>query len=213
MKIESNPVKIDRKLIYFPIVHTSVDMGELGDAVKSVYLKKVGRAGWKRKVDLVNKFWDQVSEIISNIKIEGSIVRIYQDGLPVTNDGRELEIIEKLAHSGSRNHNLVVQLIKKGAILMGTESIDLLMAEYDIDKRLLETQSSSVKPSKRKIGGSEGDILTKRDRFIASRINETLGKGEVGIVFLGMLHDIRPWLSDDIEVIMPIQIEAGRLMG
>ena len=30
-------------------------------------------------------------------------------------------------------------------------------------------------------------LLERRDKFIARRINETLGPGEVGIIFLGML--------------------------
>jgi hypothetical protein len=210
MKIEPKPQQLDRKLLYFPIVHTPADMGKLGDAVKSLYLRKMGRTAWNRKIDLVNKFWDQVAEIISNVQIEETTTRVYQDGLPVTNNGKEFEIIKKLADSGSRNHLLVVGLVERGAILMGTESIDLLMAEYDITKKHLENQSSGKPGMGKKIRESEDDILKKRDQFIASRINQTLGEGELGIIFLGMLHDIKPWLSEDIEVVFPVLIEAGR---
>ncbi len=47
-----------RKLIYFPIVHTQADMGELGESVKRASVKKLGRMGWKRKLDLIDKVLD-----------------------------------------------------------------------------------------------------------------------------------------------------------
>jgi hypothetical protein len=37
--------------------------------------------------------------------------------------------------------------------------------------------------------------------FIAHRINDTLGEGETGILFIGASHEILPLLSKDIEVI------------
>ncbi len=210
MKSSSEKISYNRKLLYFPIIHTSSDMGNLGEAVKGIYLNKVGRAGWKRKVDVVNKFWDQVSQIISGLDLEWSKVKIYQDGLPALSNGREGEIIQKLSESGSLNHVLVANLIAKGAILMGTESVDLLMEEYKLAKKSLKSGLKLAKASSKQVQERQDEILRKRDRFIADRINDTLGLGEVGIIFLGMLHDIRPWLSEDIEVTMPISIDPGR---
>lgn len=210
MKSSSEKISYNRKLLYFPIIHTSSDMGNLGEAVKGIYLNKVGRAGWKRKVDVVNKFWDQVSQIISGLDLEWSKVKIYQDGLPALSNGREGEIIQKLSESGSLNHVLVANLIAKGAILMGTESVDLLMEEYKLAKKSLKSGLKLAKASSKQVQERQDEILRERDRFIADRINDTLGLGEVGIIFLGMLHDIRPWLSEDIEVTMPISIDKGR---
>jgi hypothetical protein len=47
-------------------------------------------------------------------------------------------------------------------------------------------------------------LLKERDRHIAQRINTTLGAGETGILFLGMLHNLEGLLDQDIRVIYPI---------
>jgi len=43
-------------------------------------------------------------------------------------------------------------------------------------------------------------LLGRRDRFIASRINRTLGEGETGILFIGAYHNIIHRLNNDIYV-------------
>ncbi len=209
MKNVPETIPAQRKLIYFPIVHTSSDMGGLSDAVKSLYLSKMGRTGWKRKEFMVNRFWDRIEEIITGLDVEPEKIRIYQDGLPAELQGKEAEIVERLADAGSRNHKLILELVKKGAALMGTESTELLMAEYNLTKRLLEPQSPIKKSEKKQILQEQDEILSKRDKFIAARINDTLRDGDVGIIFLGMLHNIRPWLARDIEVIFPVKVEEA----
>lgn len=208
--MESIPKKVPmmRTLIYFPIVHTSSDMGELGNAVKNLYLTRVGRIGWKRKQDMVNRFWDLIEHTISGLKIDPSRIKIYQDALPAELEGKELEILEQLADSGSRNHIIVRELVRKGATLVGTESINLLMSEYDLSKKIINTASPRKKSQKKEILERQDETLKKRDRFIASRINDTLHDGETGILFLGMLHNIKPWLAEDIEVIFPIKADT-----
>jgi hypothetical protein len=48
-------------------------------------------------------------------------------------------------------------------------------------------------------------LLKKRDRYIAGRINTTLGKGETGILFLGMFHSLQGLLDRNIRVIYPVR--------
>ena len=207
MKKAPEVVPPRRKLIYFPILHTSSDMGGLSNAVKSVYLSKVGRTAWKRKEDMVNRFWDRIEASISGLDVEPDKIRIYQDGLPDELQGKEVEIVERLAAEGSRNHKLILGLINKGATLTGTESTELLMTEYHLTKKLLEPESPINKNERKQIIQQQDEILVKRDKYIAARIDETLCVGEVGIIFLGMLHNMRPFMSQDIEVIFPIKVE------
>ncbi|QVL47586.1 MAG: hypothetical protein KFB96_18055 [Thiocapsa sp.] len=47
------------------------------------------------------------------------------------------------------------------------------------------------------------------DPGLPGRINETLQAGEVGILFLGMLHDVTPWLASDIRVAYPLGTPVG----
>ncbi len=213
MKAVSRKSLKERTLYYFPIVHTTSDMGELSEAVRTLYLEKVGRVGLRRKEDLISKFWDAIEKSIAALEIGKSRIRVYQDGLPSELPDKELGIVEELAASGSRNHSIVLELIKKGATLVGTESINLLVTEYDLTKKLLDSGSVLKKKEKSKILEMQDGILKKRDQFIASRINETLEKGEVGIIFLGMLHNIKPWLAEDIEVIFPLKAEKINASG
>jgi hypothetical protein len=188
-----------RQLIYFPIVHNQADMGALSESVRKASVRKIGRQGWKRKVDLIDKFWDEIEKALTTLSVPYDRVRVYQDGLPVS--GKETLIVTELAKSGSRNHTLLLGLVDKGARLMGTESLELLLEEYESVKKMLGLGESL---RKREQVFDSSNLLERRDKFIAQRINETLFPGEVGIIFLGMLHALEPWLATDIQVTYPV---------
>ena len=190
---------MSRKLFVIPIVHTETDMGELGDSVKSAYLKKMGLQAWKRKKELINRFWSDLEKVVRELDIPYMKTKIYQDGLPVCEDGREIQIIEQLASSGSLNHLLLKRLIEKGAKALGTESPELLMMEYNLALKALDTSGDSIKGDNLEM--QSGEILRRRDEFIAERINGTLEPGETGILFVGSLHNVIPMLDPDIEVV------------
>jgi len=128
-------------------------------------------------------------------------VRLYQDGLPVC--GREAEIVADLAQKGSRNHQLLLRLMAQGAILMGTESGELLLQEYQLARQALtsRTPRAAELAARRRSRGEA--LLEQRDRFIARRIHETLQKGEAGLLFVGMLHAVERFLPKDIKVVYP----------
>ncbi|MBU4483755.1 MAG: hypothetical protein KKG62_06585, partial [Actinobacteria bacterium] len=44
-------------------------------------------------------------------------------------------------------------------------------------------------------------LLSKRDKFISRRIDETLNQDETGILFLGAYHNIKKKLPKDIQII------------
>lgn len=175
-------------------------MGALSQSVKKASLAKIGRHGWRRKVDLIDKFWDDVEQTLAKLSIPFDLVRVYQDGLPVS--GKEALIVNDLAKSGSRNHAVLLSLMNKGARLMGTESLELLLEEYEYAKKMLA--SGKFKEKKRSDKSAASALLERRDRFVAQRISDTLRPGETGIIFLGMLHELRPWLAKDIQVVYPL---------
>ncbi len=199
------PKSSARTLVYIPIIHTQADMGALRDQVRKESLKKLGRTGWKRKITLIDNFWTEIEKIIEELSLPLKRVRIYQDGLPVS--GRESQIIAELAKSGSRNHALLLRLIDGGATITGTESLELLLEEYDHVKKTLGAKSTAIRGPEKAVSAS---ILRRRDSFIAKRINETLRPGEVGIVFLGMLHSLEQWLDKDIQLVYPIHTPIRR---
>jgi hypothetical protein len=108
-----------------------------------------------------------------------------------------------MARVGSRNHQLLRRLMAQGAILMGTESGDLLVQEYQAAQQSLRGRSpraAGVAAPRRALSDA---LLKRRDQFIAGRINDTLKDGETGILFLGMLHALEGYLHPDIQVIYP----------
>jgi hypothetical protein len=199
----------ERTLIYFPIVHTQADMGALSESIQRLKVKRLGRKGWERNVNLVDKLWAQIEQAIESLILPYERVRLYQDGLPVC--GREVEIITELAKAGSRNHRLLLCLREKGATIMGTESSELLVEEYQLFKEDFAAGKPEVATrgeARRK--ALRDSLLKRRDQHIARRINDTLLGGETGLIFLGMLHSVGPWLDKDIRVVYPIHQPLNR---
>ncbi|HBB16757.1 MAG TPA: hypothetical protein DCZ97_07040 [Syntrophus sp. (in: bacteria)] len=192
-----------RTLLYFPIVHSQSDMGALSESVRKVTLQKLGERVWRQKVNLVKCFWSDVETYLNKLTLSYARTRVYQDGLPICE--KELDIIMELAKKGSPNHQILARLVEKGATIMGTESAELLIEEYHLIKKILETGDvkDAMAIEARQKGASDL-LLEKRDEFIAARIAQTLQPGETGILFLGMLHNIAGLLPEDIKVLYPM---------
>jgi len=192
-----------RTVLHIPILHTQVDMGALKESIRQVTIEKLGQEGWERKVKTAHQMWAMIRRLIARWDFPYERVRLYQDGLP--NCGREVEIVTELAKAGSPNHQLLVELIEKGATLMGTESPELLLKEYQLIQqglaRRVNSQAGKLEDGLRRLGAS---LLEERDRYIARRISETLGAGETAIVFLGLLHSLEGLLVPDIELRYPL---------
>src|SRR5208337_450093 len=171
-----HPDSNERTLIYIPIIHTQADMGALGESIQRLKVNRLGRKGWERNVNLVNKLWAQIESAIESLALPYDRVRLYQDGLPVC--GREVEIVTELAKAGSRNHGLLLRLKEKGAAIVGTESSELLVEEYQLVKEDFASGKPQVatqgEPRRKALRDS---LLKRRDQYIARRVNETLRAG------------------------------------
>jgi len=192
-----------RTLLYLPIIHTPADMGALKESVVRTTHEKLGRLGLARKVQTIDKIWTEIERVLDGLALNFAKVRLYQDGLPVC--GREAEIVAELARAGNRNHQLLRRLMEKGATLMGTESGDLLVQEYQLVKHTLTSRAPKAAALAAQRRALSESLLKRRDQFIADRINETLKEGETGILFMGMLHAVERFLPKDIKVIYPLQ--------
>jgi hypothetical protein len=181
-------------------------MGSLGASIRGKKLSSLGRQGLKRNTAAVETMWERIEDLMAGLPLSEGTVRVYQDGLPVC--GHEREIVSELAAAGSRNHRLLLDLQARGATLMGTESPELLVAEYQ-----LATAALAPGATRKGVGRPQelrDALLEKRDRFIAQRINATLGTGESGILFLGMLHEAAKYLDAGIEVVYPLGLPRLR---
>jgi hypothetical protein len=198
-----------RKLVYIPIIHTLADMGTLGTAVRGMKLSALGRQGLTHNAAVVEKMWAQIESVVANLPVTPGATRVYQDGLPVCR--HEQEIVSELASAGNRNHGLLLKLQARGATLMGTESPQLLVEEYQLAAAAFAPGATVRTQIRQK--QLRDTLLEKRDRYIAARISRTLGAGESGILFMGMLHQVARYLDSDIEVTCPLGPPRARLGG
>jgi hypothetical protein len=191
-----------RALICIPIVHTQADMGALNEPIQRLKVRKLGKKNWEQNIELVKNFWTEIEQASESLDLRYDQVRLYQDGLPVC--GHEWEIVTDLAKAGSRNYQLLLTLKDKGATLMGTESSELLVEEYQLAKQVLaEEMSRGSARQAAQWKSLQDSLLQRRDQFIGRRISETLLAGETGLLFVGMLHSVEPWLDPDIQVLRP----------
>jgi hypothetical protein len=181
-----------RRLIYIPVIHTEFEMGSVASWLEEEYILKFGKEKWEQHLKLLKEIWQWIKDKIESLKLTYEKVRIYQDGLPLC--GKELDIVQKLAERDSVNYKIILELISKGAKLEGTESKELLLEEYNNIKNITAT---SVKKEYRK---RSKQLLIRRDRYIANRINKTLREDETGILFMGGKHEVDKYLPKDIKI-------------
>jgi len=113
-----------------------------------------------------------------------------------------LKIIDEGVKSGSKNSQIVSNLIKRGAVLVKTEDLKMVKAEYDGLQSVLKAKSHRSKLLFLLIYKlSKPYFLYRRDKFIAGRIAESLGENETGILFIGAYHNILKRLPVEIKVI------------
>lgn len=188
-----------RRLIYVPIIHTMADMGSKAEALRQESLKRFGAVRWEQSRRLIDEAWEGIRTRLLSLKLPWERVRIYQDGLPAS--GMELEIAREVAALGSKNYQLVMELVRRGARLMGTESAELLIREHTHIKRIAEAETDAEREeAKRGYAAESAEILKARDAFIARRITETLEEEEIGVLFLGMMHEVDRLLPEEIQV-------------
>jgi len=188
-----------RKLILIPIVHTPADMGSMKGVLKAKGIEKLGKKEWLENLKKIQLFWDEVEKEIDKLDLDYSKVRIYQDGMPVGGE-LALKIVNETAEKGSRNYQIVKNMIEKGAKIEETESRDLLLKEYEHVKKFTTAEKEKKKAALKEYEKAKDELIRKRDEFIAKRIDETLKKDETGFLFIGAHHKVKPKLAKDIRV-------------
>jgi len=190
-----------RRLIHVPIVHSQADLGPIQERVRQAYIEKGGEAAWKASRTALAEFWSTMEIAMDRLPVDFAKLRLYQDGLPGC--GLEEKIVRDLAQQGGVNYRILLKLAERGAKIEGTEDPDLLRKEYQLIMDGLHADAGSLGADAARDGNAEilRDLLERRDRFIAQRIDKTLQAGETGILFLGALHRATAMLPGTIEVL------------
>jgi hypothetical protein len=188
-----------RKLFYIPIIHTSADMGSLSQAVTGRGISRFGEKVWSEHVATVHKFWDSIANFCASLPAGG--MKIYQDGL-VADGEMGAKIVAAGVESGSRNYQIVEMLRQRGAEIVKTEDLNLVLKERDCLLAAVQARTFGAKLfALVKYRLIKHRLLNRRDQFMARRIAETLADGGTGILFVGAFHRVRPKLPEDIQVI------------
>ena len=187
-----------RRLIYVPIIHTDSDMGSLASALEQSTAPLYGEERWERHKTTASEFWRMVADYLETL--DAKSLKVYQDGF-VSEGHLGKKIIEEGMRRGSKNYEIILNLVNRGAKIVSTEDVALLQEEYEHISRIIKAET----PSQRILAYKEyesrkGQLIIERDRFIARTINETLKDGEVGLLFMGAYHDVVPHLAKDIVV-------------
>ncbi len=77
---------------------------------------------------------------------------------------------------------IIEKLINRGAKIHDTESRKLLLEEYALTADFSKGKKPDFKRS--------AELLKERDKFIAKRIEKTLPENEIGILFMGIDHEV-----------------------
>lgn len=185
-----------KSLIYVPVLHTRKEAGDILQSLKADEDQPPADTSLAEQEKSVKEMWDGISDKIQNMNISCLTIRIYQDAMPVC--GREKEIALKLAQKGSRNHQLILELVKKGAKLEGAEDPELLIKEYDSLNQLIGKAALSIQSYRDSLGEYRekgAKLMKQRDAFIAERIKSTLKEGETPLVFMGVRHELEKLLQ------------------
>ncbi|MCK4389571.1 MAG: hypothetical protein KAV83_04955 [Desulfobacterales bacterium] len=187
-----------KKLIYLPIIHMSADLGTIAKQVDKRGIAGLGEEFWKRHRETISGFWESIVKYFADLEVKN--VKIYQDGLVVGGEVGQ-KIVEEAVKAGSKNYEIIDDLLRKGAILVQTEDFALVKEERDRIVKITTARTTT----KKLIGHlwykfTKNRLLNKRDTYIAKKIDETLNDGETGILFIGAYHNIIPKLSKNIQV-------------
>ena len=190
-----------RKLFLVKIVHTTADMGSVGKELIKEGMAKLGNDKWIENQRLIDKFWNELETEIDTLGLDYSLTRIYQDGLPCAGE-LGLRIVTETAEKGSRNYQIIKNLVERGAAIEATESPDLLRKEYEHIKAIISADTPDEKTvATGRYEEIKDELIQERDVYIANAINATLGNNETGLLFIGVAHNVMPLLAKDIEVI------------
>ena len=181
-----------------PVIHTSADLGTLAPAIDDGTRQRLGEDVWLRHKETVAGFWSAVAGFIGALPVVG--LKVYQDGL-VADGELGIRIVEQGVTDGSKNYEIIADLLERGAELVKTEDVALVRREYDLLSTIVNANTTAARVSAAmEFRSTAKELLCRRDTFIAQRIGQTLGAGETGILFIGAYHDVVPRLPDDILI-------------
>jgi hypothetical protein len=188
-----------RRLLYLPIMHDPVDLGSLGPALLQKSVALSGEEPWPTHREVMEGLWDSIGAYLHSL--DPLRLKLYQDGL-AAGGAVATRIIQEAARRGSRNYQLLLELLNRGAEARQTEDPALLLQEQANLAELVGKESPEGRPHRDEGYLRERDrLMEARDIFIAQAISATLRQEELGVLFIGAYHTVASRLPQDVRVV------------
>ena len=142
---------------------------------------------------LLQKYWVQMQSQVESLENRlGPVKRIFHENVAA---GEE-EGLLRLQAMDERSHRFVQSKCRNKAVLEATEDEGTLLEVVDLQRCLMLPLLSSRLTAKLHEWYFEG--MNRRYEHIGKRIDESLGKNEVGLLLIGERHQVQ--FPQDIEV-------------
>ena len=144
-------------------------------------------------VNILQNYWDQMQQQVEALEgALGGLHHIYHESIWEGGD----KGLEQLEQTDQRSHAFVKAKCDAGAALEATEDISSLVESLDLQRCLMMPLASQTVPAR--LQGWLNESTKSRYQHMATRIDETLGDNEVGLLLVNERHQIQ--FPEDIEV-------------
>ena len=219
-----------KKLLFVYDVHLSTDvesetLGISENDVERIKEKNYGSKNVQKMKKAINDLYDSLDKRFEKETVD----KIYQDGGAIDWDtvaktkpqiyGQFLNDLEEKVAKGSRSFKLVLDLVNKGAKIKQTEDPKLLLEEANFIQNYMKIKNVKEELSRGKHYSpkeeqeirelaelvakqqvEQNERGDKRDKAMADNINNSLKEGEVGLFIIGAMHNVKPYLAEDITI-------------
>ena len=142
---------------------------------------------------LLQKYWVQMQSQVESLESRlGRVKRIFHENIA---EGAE-EGLVRLQAMDERSYRFVQSKCRSKAVLEATEDEGVLLEVVDLQRCLMLPLLSSRLTAKLHEWYFEG--MNRRYEHIGKRIDESLGKNEVGLLLIGERHQVQ--FPQDVEV-------------
>lgn len=185
-----------RKLYYIPMIHIEKELGDLQTVTTQVRESVFGKdqaAVFPKKVEEYWKLVERTLQFKTNL-FQADIAcktHVFVDSLPNTEEWLVKFILSDLIDKGFPAYQLIGELQTAGATVHGTEDPKLLVQEREYQQ---ESKNRFLQDEEIDVAKGE-ELLKERDDVIIKCVHEKVPENEMGIIFIGRLHNVIEPLS------------------
>lgn len=179
---------MSRGLYYIPMLHTKEELGELKETLTEAHKSLFGAKQTEVLFKEIKEYWGLVAERIEKVAFyereTASPLHIFVDSLPNGTEDLIQKTVQSLIASGEiPAYQIIAKLQAAGAKVHGTEDLEWLIKEVNYWKAVVGRE-------RLRNPQEEKELLENRDKAIIDRINEVVPQEEIGILFIGRMHNV-----------------------